>query len=492
MLSFVWVGCGDPSSSIGTDETPTDTVLSPTDPVVVSLAVPAAFDPAHAALAFTVTGPPGAPVTVTVTGPENPPPITLTLDDGGQAVGQWDGRTGGTQPGWAAPGAYTVVATSAPLDPATASTLLVRTGFLAAWLDDDDGVTGQREPLYYPASETLAEGAEPVAVLAALDDGVAPLNFPPVPDGMLQRRPLDAEPAAYRYDSRPILTLDPPEGTGLDAGDVTLTVEGWTVLSGVPVRPGVPVVLQRDEPLGDTVGVSALDLALVFSAGGAPIAEQHLPLELYRVLDASSFPRPEANYRAWQPVVDGALTAIDGTVAAPIDVVDALVEYVYYDLGLTYDTVAGASTYSYYDSYFFLDPHFLLSDFLARRFGNVINCSDAANILGAYANMVGVPLDHLILDPGFDLNYILAIGEVEFTSCPFGPYSCGFNYHAVTTIGDEHLIWDATLALDGDGDPGTLPATALLVQQITGEDYIDHLVRSGNPSYSNQARETLQ
>ena len=162
------------------------------------------------------------------------------------------------------------------------------------------------------------------------------------------------------------------------------------------------------------------------------------------------------------------------------------------DLGLTYDTNTGASAYSEYDNWSLSNPHFLLSDFLVRRFGSTINCSDAGNILSAYANMAGAPLDHLILLPGFDLNYIRAIGTADHTSCPFGPSSCGFSYHAVTTTPGSDAIWDATLVLDADADPGALPASDLPVQALSTDEYLDRLVRSGNPAYVNQARGTLE
>jgi hypothetical protein len=489
---FVWVlvSCSadnDPGGAYldGSETTP---VVPAPDPL--ALAVPTAFDPLRASLEFSVSGPAEASVTVTISGVDGsgPPPVVLTLPSEGVAQGSWDGKVA---KGWAAPGAYTVTATSGD-EVVSVGTALVRTGFVTAWLDGDGGLTAAREPIYWPGGQELADGSEPVSTLTALDDGAFALDFAAVPEGILPVRPLGAEPAAFRFDSRPILTLDPPLGTGLDGVDTAVSVEGWAVLSGVPVRPGTPVVLQRDEPLSDTVGVSQLDLALTFSAGDQVLGEQHLPLKIYRMLAASQFDPVADRYFAWAPVLEEALTDIEGTVADDGLVTDALVSFVYFDLGLTYDTVSGASVYSTYEGFDFQEPHFLLSDFLVRRFGNVINCSDAATILGAYANMVGVPLDHLILDPSFDLNYILAIGQVDFTSCPFGPGGCGFSYHAVTTLGTERQIWDATLALDGDKDAGSLPSTELLVQQIDGEEYYDRLVRSGSPSYNNQARETLQ
>jgi hypothetical protein len=210
------------------------------------------------------------------------------------------------------------------------------------------------------------------------------------------------------------------------------------------------------------------------------------------MLDASQFTREDDKYRAWAPVLEQSLTAIDGTPAETYAVVDALVDFVFSDLGLVYDTNSGASAYSDYNGWSLSEPHFLLSDFLQRRFGSTINCSDAGNILGAYANMVGAPLDHVILSPGFDLNYIRAIGTAEHTRCPFGSGGCSFSYHAVNTIPGSDAIWDATLALDGDADPRSSPSTDLMVETIDEGEYLDRLVRDGNPSYDNEGQETLE
>ncbi|MEZ4241282.1 MAG: hypothetical protein R3F59_35020, partial [Myxococcota bacterium] len=333
--------------------------------------------------------------------------------------------------------------------------------------------------------------------LDAIDDGAAPLDFAAIRPGPMATPPAEGEPAAFVYDARPILTLAVGEhagdggATGLDAVDVGLEVDGWTVLQGVPLAPGGAVVLQRDEPLGDTVGVSALSLSLRFTVDGAPLGVQTLPLRIYRLLGPSAFGSARPAYRPWAPVVEQGLVAIDGAPADDEAVVDALVAFVFDDLGLVYDTVSGASAYTEYGPGF-RDPHFLLSDFLVRRFGSTINCSDAGNILGAYANMLGAPLHHVILEPGFDLNFVRAIGTPEHTRCPFGPFGCSFSYHAVTSLPGSAAVWDATLALDGDSNPRALPATDLLVQDIDDDEYLDRLVRAGAPSYEDQGQETLQ
>jgi hypothetical protein len=483
----------------GDDDDDDAAATEPTSPAggAVTLDAAAAFDPLRAPLAIAVTAPPGAAVSVEVVAEGGAAvwAAEATADDAGAVALSWDGRIEGGE--IAAAGAHRLRASADDLE-AEAALGIVRAGFVAAWLEGDEGVTATREPLFWPVARELQDEGEPIAALDAIDDGAVPLDFPAVAPGPMAVRPDGAEPAAFIYDARPILALQVADvtgdggPTGLDATEVAVAVDGWTVLEGSPLVPGAAVVLQRDEPLGDTVGVSELTLELALSAGGDPLGVQILPLRIYRLLDVSAFVGAQDPYRPWAPVVEQALVAIDGAPAEPYAVVDALVEFVYNDLGLTYDTDFGASAYSEYSGWSYQDPHFLLSDFLVRRFGSVINCSDAGNILGAYANMVGARLDHLILSPGFDLNYIHAIGTAEHTRCPFGVGGCGFNYHAVTTIPESGAIWDATLALDGDAAPGASPSIDLMVQAISGAEYLDRLVRSGDPQYQNQAQETLQ
>lgn len=469
----------------------------PADPITLTTA--AAFDPLYDATTLTViTADAGAPVSLTVYGPDDTEvfSVDVTTDGKGYVAVRWDGADP-SEDARLRPGLYHAVAALGDGQSDDGDVAVVRVGFDGAWLEGDDGVTATREPLYWPLERRLGDEADPVAVLDRIDDGRVPFDFDAVPASPMAARPATAEPAAFVYDSRPILTLSVAEHggtggpTGLDLAEVTLSVDGWTVLSGEGLAPGATVVLQRDAPLGDTVGVTAESLTLRFEVDGATIGRQALPLRVYRLLDRSQFTGDDPKYRPWSPVVEQALVAIDGTAPEPGAVVDALVDFVYFDLGLSYDTRSGASAYSEY-GFGFTNPHFLLSDFLTRRFGAVINCSDAGNILGAYANMVGARLDHLILSPGFDLNYIQAIGYTEHTTCPFGPGGCGFSYHAVTTLPGSNAVWDATLALDGDADPGRTPNVDLMVQTIPGDEYLDRLVRAGNPQYQNETQETLQ
>ena len=51
---------------------------------------------------------------------------------------------------------------------------------------------------------------------------------------------------------------DTSKETAVDTTPVDLSVEGWTVVSGNPIQPGVAVVLQKDDAfrtMAPTVGV---------------------------------------------------------------------------------------------------------------------------------------------------------------------------------------------------------------------------------------------
>ena len=389
-------------------------------------------------------------------------------------------------------------------DSAEVELQVVRCGVSGVWAEDDGGETALRVPLYWHISRTLQDGSYPISALDALeDDAGEALDLPSVSDDLDVHEGEDMiEPTAWRWDSRPILSLELGGetvlgGHNLDGGAISLEVEGWSVINPGPLVGGEFVLLQRDEPLADFLGVIEEELTLAFTApdpdGGEPwlVAEQALPLRMYALHDAPTFDEEGAIYHPWVAAIDAALRAIDGVEPDVETVVEALTEWIFNDLGLVYDTRYGASAYTSYrrdwDS-----GHFYFTDFLQRRFGEVVNCSDCAGILTGYANMLGARLSYLIILQNFSLNEILAIGQDDYTSCPFGPNSCGFSYHAVTTLDGGDRIWDATLALDGDDDPGSSPYTLLPVTGVDGEEYLERLVRSGNASYNYETIGSIQ
>lgn len=380
---------------------------------------------------------------------------------------------------------------------------IVRCGFTEAYAEDDDGVSSTLVPLFWFRDFRQQDFSDPFVTLSSLEDETgAARMFPPTTDQLDFFPEGENLPLATTTGSRPLLTLNLGTETllgdvGLAGANVLLSVPGWTVLSGLPLTPGVPVVLQADTSISDLLSVVEEDLQLTFfvesskGRGGEPwtLGVQTLPIRWEVLLGEPTFDRTDLQYTAWAAGVEPALRAIDGTKPEHDLVVDALVEWIFFDLGLAYDTRSGASFYTrggWDNSTFYAGP------FLERAWGSIVNCSDCAGILTYYANQLGADLNYIIILQNYSLNQILAIGGSEFSNCPFGPYSCGFSYHAVTTDDGGGTIWDATLALDGDEDPSSLPSEQLMVQTIDGEEYLDRLVMSGSAWYQYESKGMIQ
>jgi len=450
-----------------------------------------AIDPHHRGVSAFVTGPPGDPITLTVT-TANAQLFTqeTALDDKGAATLVWDAVGAPT-------GAATVTVTSDD-DEASAPLALVHAGFTAVYAEDDAGVTATAIPMYWGADGVLQDLGQPISALPALDDGDGhQASFPPATERLAMASTVDGGwPVAWSAGSQPMvtLTLDAAPG-GLDAAEVHVSAEGWIMLAGDPLVAGQPVTLQREAPLDDTIGVTDETLTVALTVDGAELSHQDLPLRAYRLLGPPTFGRNGDRYAPWAWPVDDIVRELEGTPATHDAVADAVVRWVFNDLGLRYDTVAGASAYSNYGGVMgdqWDDVDFLFTQFLMRSFGDVINCTDAGNIVTTYSNMLGAELHHIVILRNFDLDYIRAIGTQDFTHCPFGPGSCGFSYHAVTTSDGGATIWDATLVLDGDPDPGRPPFTDLPVQHIPGAEYLDRLVRSGRARFNYESQGTIQ
>ncbi len=323
------------------------------------------------------------------------------------------------------------------------------------------------------------DGASPVEVPTPWDD----LDRPPDPDTLTNM------PAAYAWDARPTLSL----GLGPDAGGgVTPAIEGWTLVEG-EVGPNALLVFQKDEALANGPDVVEPELSLEFRSSGRVVARVAVPLRIYALLGEPTFESSELPYGPWVAVIDPLLRSISGVTPDREQVTSAVVDHIYDELGLAYDTQAGASAYAFYQRFPYDDAHLDLSSFLYRRFGSIINCSDCAALVEAFSNMIGAEAYYSIITPSFDLNEIKAIGADAFTNCPFGRGGCGFSYHAVVTGSlDTEVIYDATLVLDGDDDPGDSPSTELRVHALYADVYLDRLVRSGRPSYRYTQSGTLQ
>ncbi len=468
-----------------------------TDAPGVAIGAPGVFDPLL-----------GGPASITITGAPGTVTVSLTAPDGGTTSAawagplpltfQWDGHAPDAPDGWLRAGPYRLTATRDD-DGTAASTpvRLVRAGFVAVHAEDDDGLTAIREPVYWHGADVLQDVAAPFATLDGLEDADGnPRDFPLVGDAL--DAPAASQPVAYSAASRPLLSLTPGEsdlfdGSGLAGANVRLRVVGWTVISGLPIADGVSVVIQKDTAVADSLGVYDDTLALTFTSEGADIGTQRLPLRTYALLGPTTFDHDDEKYHPWVDAIDPLLRDIAGTAPEHDAVVNATRDWIYDAANLSYDTEYGASAYTNYGRENWTAAHFNMNAFLARKYGSVINCTDCASILLTYSNMLGADLHYAIVLENFDLNQILAIGGDQFSNCPFGGDTCGFSYHAITTDDDDATsIWDATLSLDGDDDPGSLPGRELSVHAIPGGEYLERLVKSGRAAYRYHSQGTLQ
>lgn len=368
---------------------------------------------------------------------------------------------------------------------------------------------GARVPLMYHAVNNVTANAFP------LTTKIAASSFA-IPDGEADLDDASGAPRTFPDPWKDLVTpkVD-PTGAVVEEGvsypvslkvgtkpDVIFTL-GKTAKGGLPNVPtGAPALrlVLDGGPAGEAIAdkvnvrldkspvpaVDRVDLALQwrFEAKAddgwkaIPGAVQKATLRVYGVLGNEL--GTTAPNLPWVAVVDAATAKIAGKTADPAEVRKTLVQMVYEEFGLRYDRKSGASFYTSYTSGY-SGARFDLTSFLKRSRGNTVNCTDCASILSTYSNMVGAKLHYAIIGYGFSLNPIMGIGSSAFGS-PFDSGKMGFNYHAVTTPDATKTIDDATLALDGDGDPKVAPQTKLLVQEVSGSEYLTRL-SPGTPEY---------
>ncbi|MFT5681958.1 MAG: hypothetical protein ACI8RZ_002876 [Myxococcota bacterium] len=488
------IDSGQPDVDIDSGD-PVDT--APTvAPVEAAITATAAFDPIHnGRVTIDVAFTEGALARVWVSDADGAEVALLVEDLWVSDDFTWGGKDDSND---AVPAGTYTINVEATLDGeaavASVETRSIRIGAISGSL------TGDRLPLiWHRAGAQGSPWTAPIDgdtfALSALEDSGYEVDIPE-PWDELASAPITETvgvnwPAAFAWDAQPglSLTLD-GDLVDLDA-TLSVVVEGWSLGDGV-VAPGEVLSLTRDGALSTGPGVVEETVTIQLLLDDTVVSKQELPLRMYALAGEHTFAENGPSYGAWLSAIDPALRSIEGVAPDDDAVLSGLVEFIYRDLGLRYDTDYGASSYVSYQGGSWTRAHFNFSAFLAKANGEVINCTDAAAILGGYANMLGVDLSYLILNPSFDLNYILAVGGTEYTRCPFGPGGCGFSYHAVTSPDGGQSIFDATLAIDGDGDPRNLPSTEQLVQGVTGQDYFDAIVRAGSPSYHSESKGTIQ
>lgn len=456
-----------------------------------------------------------------------------TLFDGARELGAFDVTLEPDVTADLATGRYSVDATSGCPTGATSETpgsattpiFLVRLGVTSLDVTRGDG---ERAPLMYHAVDHRYDNLYPisqaVAATLAIPDGEpeidgpdgklrtfakpwADLGSPPVaPDGTVIEGGVTL-PVSLRIGTKPDLAFHigksatgkaGPQTTGLEQQGIPpirIVVDGVPPSDAATITPGKDVIVRLASSPVPSIKRADTSIRWHFEAKSAneawkPIAgaDGAATIRIYGVLGNTQ--GTTAPNLPWVAVVDEATRVIAGEATDAAKARAILVRHIYEEMGLTYDRVAGASHYSNYLGGFGGGATFKLARFLARDLGAVVNCSDCASILSAYANMIGAELKYAIIESDFSLNPILGIGASQFGS-PFNNGRMGFSYHAVTSADATTTIYDATLAIDGDADPTQAPFTKLLVQGVPGPEYLQRLSGDSNAEYTHVSKTSL-
>lgn len=345
----------------------------------------------------------------------------------------------------------------------------------------------------------LADGT-PRTPPAIWDDLLSPPLDPGAPDGIeadafnlptawVAGSPVDVavtvsfEAAGSPAGGRPrggTLELLPPEGL-VAAGDAHLGEAPQVAFRAAEARPLVPGVGRFDVTWRWTFRYVADD-------GAAHLLPGHVETthRLYGLAGEPTFAADGVPHRPWVDVVDLVAGWIGGATAAPDAVAGAIVGGVYDGLGLAYDRASGADAYIRFPGTW-NGATVDLSRFQDRVNGSIVNCSDNAGIVSAYANMMGIDVRYQIVRRqfiyGFDLHPTQPIGSSEFLPSPFLSGRASFRFHAITEtpLDDpeadplERLVFDSTLAVDGDEDPTSAPHVEQLVDGLTRQTYLSAL-----------------
>jgi hypothetical protein len=168
----------------------------------------------------------------------------------------------------------------------------------------------------------------------------------------------------------------------------------------------------------------------------------------------------------WIGVLEDTATMMEGVPATTADTLDTLRDYLFNHEYIIYDPSAGTYTdfegaYMYWTSI-----TAQISSFLDRREGLRLYCHSMSCMLSALAGNHGVMAEQIVLGVGFYTNYARAAGTDTW-----GRWS--FNSHSVVTPDDGASIWDSSIALDGDDEPGDDSSIEeVMPRGMDGEEYM--------------------
>ena len=181
---------------------------------------------------------------------------------------------------------------------------------------------------------------------------------------------------------------------------------------------------------------------------------------IYIILQAPTAPWVQTSGSTSLPWTDALEIACNWAKDATTqDVAAGLITDKYNGCGVVaYDTTSGATFYGW--------GSYNLTEMIERLnggigLGGLVNCTDSANTVSTFSNLIGCDLWHSRMGWSFDLNPIMAIGYTTWAI----PFSGSFSYHEVAWKGactEYTNVFDGCLHVDGDADPTSAPHTPLL------------------------------
>lgn len=231
------------------------------------------------------------------------------------------------------------------------------------------------------------------------------------------------------------------------------------------------------DPAAATAGAEVRTLTWTWSAcideggGCAPAAvpgARQTEHTLYRLVGPSGLRDGRAEgYASDRPFV-ATLAATAAAVEGAADaagVMTGLRGYLYTDDWVIYDP--GVAAYSEYDGAYITWDSITsdLSAWLDRDAGLRLYCHSMSCLLSTLGNSWGADAQQLVLGVNFRTNQTRAAHAEDWLRW-------SFNSHSVATIDEGELIWDASVDLDGDGEPSSTPVEPVDVVEMPIEEYL--------------------
>lgn len=167
----------------------------------------------------------------------------------------------------------------------------------------------------------------------------------------------------------------------------------------------------------------------------------------------------------WVATLEELAPVVEGLPADPAAVLDALRDHLHENPWVIYDP--NDSDYSgYQGQYIYWEYTWSeLTEWLDRDSGVRLYCHSMSCLLSVLAGSQGVYAPQQVLGVGFYTNLTRAAGTTDWLHW-------SFNSHSVVSPDDGATIWDASIDLDGDDDPSSMPVEPVSPKGMPGDEYL--------------------